>query len=85
MLHILSARHKLVSRYLTIVGFRGVEFGSEVVLQYSKEDLFAAKENARVEVINMSTSLGQAQLNAQLNAHSTVASYGVCNSMVYLW
>ena len=41
------------------VGFRGVEFGSEVVLQYGKEVLVAAKDAAGVEVVNMSTALGE--------------------------
>lgn len=40
------------------VGFRGVEFGSEVVLLYGKEVLVAAKDAAGVEVVNISAALG---------------------------
>lgn len=36
-----------------------MEFGSEVVLQYGKEVLVTAKDAAGVEVVNMSTALGE--------------------------
>jgi hydroxypyruvate isomerase len=39
-------------------GFRAVEFGSEVVAHCEKEAVVAAKENAGVEVVNMSTPYG---------------------------
>ena len=40
------------------VGFRGVELGSEAVSQYSKEQLVAAKDAARVDVVNMASAPG---------------------------
>ena len=39
-------------------GFRGVEFGSEVVANCGKDAVLAAKESAGVEVVNMSTPYG---------------------------
>ena len=36
-----------------------MEFGSEVVLLYSKEVLAAAKDAAGVEVVNISAALGK--------------------------
>ena len=39
-------------------GFRAVEFGAEVVGQFAKEAVVAAKESAGVEVVNMCTPLG---------------------------
>ena len=41
-----------------VSGFKGVEWGSEVPDQFTKEELVAAKENAGVEVIGLCTPAG---------------------------
>lgn len=59
-----SAGEVLIIPYLCLravgamPGFKGVEWGAEVLDQFTKEELVAAKEKAGVEVIGLCTPAG---------------------------
>lgn len=54
------------------LGFRAVEFGAEVIPQFSKEQLVAAKKGAGVAVINMCAALGEF-ISCCVSRYNTVA------------
>ena len=50
---------------MLLLGFRGVEFGAEVVIHFGKDVLVAAKNAAGVEVVNLCAALGQSLVRRQ--------------------